>query len=99
MKRTKESLKALHEEKILVGYQLLLIKSSADVEWRLLEQGQFQEVTEGRFPFMYFFIQPGEEVIFDFDKLMEGFGYTRVNFHDAASGAEVLVWYGDKNAT
>ena len=78
IQKTKEFLTTFYKDKNIMGYELLLIKSSIDVEYHLLE-GQFEEVTKGQFPFVYSFIQPTENSDFDFDKLMEELHYIRVN--------------------
>ena len=75
--KTEELLEPLYEEKNILGYQILLIKSSMDAEYHLLE-GQFDEVTKGQLPYVCSFVQPAENSGFDFDKLMEALHYIRV---------------------
>jgi hypothetical protein len=77
IQKTEELLEPLYEQKNIMGYQLLLIESSIDAEYHLLE-GQFEEVTKGQLPFVCSFIQPTENSDFDFDKLMEELHYIRV---------------------
>ncbi|MBD2768100.1 hypothetical protein IC235_09380 [Hymenobacter sp. BT664] len=78
IQETEELLEPLYEEKNILGYQLLLIESSLDAEYHLLE-GQFEAFTKGPLPFVCSFIQPTENSDFDFDRLMKELHYIRVN--------------------
>ena len=78
IQETKESLETLYENKNIMGYSLLMIKSKLDVEEQLLD-GKFEKITKGQFPFVYSFIQPAQHEEIDFDKLMEELLYTRLD--------------------
>lgn len=77
IQKTEELLEPIYNAKNIMGYELLIIKSSLDAQDELLE-GKFEEITKDQFPFIYSFVQPTENSEVDFDKLMEKLHYIRV---------------------
>ncbi|MTJ08138.1 MULTISPECIES: hypothetical protein [unclassified Anabaena] len=78
IQKTKENIKPLYDTNKIMGYQLLLIENTIDVEEKLIEY-KFEEVTKSKFPFVYALVQPVENNPIDFDRLMEELDYIRVD--------------------
>ena len=78
IQKTKENIKPLYDVNQIMGYQILLIENGIDVEEKLL-QNNFEEVTKGKFPFVYALVQPVENNPIDFDRLIEELDYIRVD--------------------
>ncbi|MEQ9623320.1 hypothetical protein [Coleofasciculus chthonoplastes] len=75
---SKEKLKKAYNNKQIQGYQLLLIQNEIDVEEKLIGD-KFLDVTHGKYPFVYSLVQPLENSTINFDSIMEGLYYIRVD--------------------
>ncbi|MFP4124414.1 hypothetical protein [Coleofasciculus sp.] len=78
IKKSKEQLKPIYNNKQIQGYQLLLIQNEIDVEEKLIGY-KFLDVTHGKYPFVYSLVQPLENSTINFDSIMEGLYYIRVD--------------------
>ncbi|BAZ27655.1 hypothetical protein NIES4074_00820 [Cylindrospermum sp. NIES-4074] len=78
IQNTKEKIKPLYDANEIMGYQLLLIENPIDVEEKWIPNN-FEEVTKGKFPFVYALVQPVENNPIDFERLMEELDYIRVD--------------------
>jgi hypothetical protein len=78
IKKTKENIKPLYDTQEISGYQLLLIENSIDVQEKLIDN-KFEKLTKNQFPFVYALVQPLENSKSEFDGLMEGLHYVRVD--------------------
>jgi len=78
IQKTKEKIKPIYDDQNIMGYRIILIENTIDVEEKLTEP-KFEEVTKGQFPFVYSLFQPVENNPIDFDRLMEELDYIRVD--------------------
>jgi hypothetical protein len=78
IQKTKENIKPLYDTNEIIGYQILLIANSIDIEEKWIPNN-FEEVTKDKFPFVYAFVQSVENKPIDIDQLMEKLDYIRVD--------------------
>ncbi len=78
MRKTKEKIKPLYDAQNIMGYELILVGNSIDIQEQLIGD-KFEGVTKGKFPFVYLLIQPNENSSINFERLMEGLDYIRVD--------------------
>lgn len=77
IRHTEEKLDQLYIDQSILGYQLLLTESQAHAEEEFVK-ASVEQVTQGRFPFVYARIQPLESNTLNLNALMEELNYTRV---------------------
>lgn len=78
IQKTKAMIKPFYDTNQLMGYHLLLIENEADITEKWIPDN-FEEITNGQFPFVYAFVQPAENNPIDYDQLMKSLGYIRVD--------------------